>query len=583
MRGRSNTPISALFSSNPTPTTAEALKDGLSLSFRADSKINIKEEGGQKSACEKCGNTGGRKRRTPSISGWAEDSCDEEVVKAELTSFPPQFQQNAASVEHAAEEPLEDASLSVLVTTYLSYFILILVGHIRDCVGKVFKSSEYKHLKYQNGYAPINSDFTDFFTRRLYRRIRDCWNRPITKVAGRTVHTLERFSKNNNRSFTLTGNERECLNLSSYNYLGFAQSDGPCADASELAIRKYGTGVCAPRMAGCNLDLHNEVEDLVARFLGVEAAMIVSMGFATNSTTLPALCGKGSLIISDEYNHSSLVFGSRLSGADIRVFKHNDMEDLERVIREAISQGQPRTHRPWKKILLVVEGLYSMEGSFANMPKIVELKKKYKLFVYLDEAHSIGALGPNGRGICDYFGIDTKEIDIMMGTFTKSFGAAGGYIGGKKEVIDYLRMNSHGSSYAEAMSPAVAQQVMSSMKQILEDEEGKRRIKALARNCRFFSRELRKMGFIIYGHEHSPVIPLLLFHPCKIAAFSREMLARGIAVVVVGYPATPIISSRVRFCISASHTIKDLQWALKQISEVGDRMQLKVSQRKYLE
>lgn len=166
-----------------------------------------------------------------------------------------------------------------------------------------------------------------------------------------------------------------------------------------------------------------------------------------------------------------------------------------------------------------------------------------------------------------------------MGTFTKSFGAAGGYIAGKKEFMDHLRFTNHGSIYAEAMSPAVAQQVYSSMKIIMDEPEGELRVKTLARNCRFFSRELRKLGFIVYGHEHSPVIPLLLFQPCKIAAFSREMLARGIAVVVVGYPATPIISSRVRFCISASHTLEDLKWALKHISEVGDLMQLKVSRK----
>ena len=369
------------------------------------------------------------------------------------------------------------------------------------------------------------------------------------------------------------------MNLSSYNYLGFAQSEGPCADAVEASIAKYGVTTCSSRMEVGSLELHQEVEALVARFVGQEDSIVFSMGFATNSTTLPSLAGKGDLIISDELNHSSLVFGARLSGATIRVFKHNDAGALEEVLRNAIAQGQPRTHRPWKKILVVVEGLYSMEGNICNLVDIVELKQKYKFYLYVDEAHSIGALGPNGRGICDYYGIDPKLIDLCMGTFTKSFGAAGGYIAAKRDIINHLRLSSHSSVYAESMSVPVLKQVETSMRIIMGEiggEEGRHRIQTLARNSRFFATELRKMGFIVYGHD-SPVIPLLLFHPAKIPAFSREMLARGVAVVVVGYPATPIITSRVRFCISAAHTLEDLEWALSHISEVGDRLGLKLA------
>jgi serine palmitoyltransferase len=177
----------------------------------------------------------------------------------------------------------------------------------------------------------------------------------------------------------MTGNVKECLNLSSYNYLGFGENDGPCSDAVEQTVRKCGLSSGSSRLETGSLDLHLETEQLVARFMGQEAAIICSMGFATNSTMLPALVGKGCLIISDELNHSSLVFGARMSGAGIRVFKHNDAKDLEQVLRDAISQGQPRTHRPWKKILLVVEGLYSMEGNICKLPEFIELKKKYKV------------------------------------------------------------------------------------------------------------------------------------------------------------------------------------------------------------
>ena len=206
-------------------------------------------------------------------------------------------------------------------------------------------------------------------------------------MPGRTVKLLERKSDDFNHTFKLiftynrfTGKTREVLNLSSYNYLGFGENCGPCTDSVEQAIKKYGITNCSSRLETGLTDIQIETENLVARFMGQEASIICSMGFATNATMIPALIGKGGLIISDELNHSSLVNGARLSGASIRVFKHNDPLDLEAVLREVISQGQPRTHRPWKKILLVVEGLYSMEGNICKLPEFVELKKKYKVY-----------------------------------------------------------------------------------------------------------------------------------------------------------------------------------------------------------
>ncbi|KAJ3167125.1 serine palmitoyltransferase component [Geranomyces variabilis] len=487
------------------------------------------------------------------------------------------------SPQNQGEHLIEDTPIGVLITTYMSYFFLIVFGHVRDFFGMRFKKAEYKNLREQNGYAPLSSGFDTFYHRRLYMRIRDVFNRPITGVPGRTVHLLDRESKDFNKTYQFSGKTTEVLNLSSYNYLGFAQSHGPCADAVETTIKKYGVSTGSSRMEVGTLDLHQETEALVARFIGCEDSMIVSMGFATNSTTIPALVHKGCLILSDELNHASLIYGARISGATVRTFKHNDAKDLEVVLRKSIANGQPRTHRPWKKILIIVEGLYSMEGSIVNLPDIVALKKKYKCYLYLDEAHSIGAMGPNGRGICDYFGVDPLEVDVMMGTFTKSFGASGGYIAGRKELIDLLRVHNYSSVHAEAITPPILQQISTSLRIIAGEEagdEGKTRIAQLARNARFFSAGLRKLGFIVYGDTDSPVVPLLLFHPAKIPAFSREMLKRGIAVVVVGYPATPIITSRVRFCLSAAHTIEDLTYALQVISDIGDEMVLKVSKLK---
>ena len=467
-----------------------------------------------------------------------------------------------------------------LLTTYISYLILIIFGHVRDFFGKRFREEHYRHLQARDGYAPLNSDFDNFYVRRLKMRINDCFSRPVTGVPGRYVTLIDRTSDDHNLHFKLTGTTTETLNMSSYNYLGFAQSEGPCADAVEETVKKHGMTLASSRGDTGTSDLHLEVEDLVAKFVGKESAMVFSMGFGTNATAFPALVGKGCLIISDELNHASIRFGARLSGAMIEMFRHNDVKDLERLLREVISQGQPRTHRPWKKILVVVEGLYSMEGSMVNLPGITALKKKYKFNLFVDEAHSIGALGPKGRGVCEYFDIDPAEVDILMGTLTKSFGANGGYVAGDRAIIDKLRATNAGSIYGEAPTPPVLAQISSALRLItgeVSPGQGEERLQRLAFNSRYLRLGLKRLGFIIYGHDDSPIIPLLLYNPAKMPAFSHEMLKRKISVVVVGYPATPLVSSRARFCVSAAHTKDDLDRLLAACDEIGNILQLKFS------
>ncbi|KAF9453349.1 serine palmitoyltransferase 2 [Macrolepiota fuliginosa MF-IS2] len=529
-----------------------------------------------------------------------------------------------------------DPPYYILLSTYVSYLILICLGHVRDFVGKRLNPSSYTHLIPKNGYAPLNSDFDSFYTRRLKTRLDECFSQPVTGVAGRTIVLLDRISPDYNHTQIFTGNRTRALNISSYNYLGFAQARGGCADAVEDSIRRYGISTCGTRLTGGSSDLHTISEALVANFVGMEDALISSMGFATNSTFIPALVGKGCLVISDELNHASIRFGVRLSGAHVRMFKHNDMKSLESLLREVISQGQPKHHRPWKKILVIVEGLYSMEGTLVNLPAVIELKKKYKFYLFVDEAHSIGALGPHGRGVADYFGINPRNIDMLMGTFTKSFGAAGGYIAGNKDLIDRLRVHGHSGAYAEAMTPAVLTQVVASMASIMgvavpsmnpssststlrltsatnsapnntacaiEEEyshpgaappsslpqwltlppalssgiEGSNRLRRLAFNARYLHNGLNKLGFITYGHPASPIVPLLLFNPGKMNMFHRMMKDRQtpIVVVVVAYPATPLVTSRVRFCVSAAHTKEDVDTVLRACDEIGDVLDLK--------
>ena len=281
-----------------------------------------------------------------------------------------------------------------------------------------------------------------------------------------------------------------------------------------------------------------------------------------------------------------------------------------------------------------------MEGTIVNLPALLELKKRYKCYLYVDEAHSIGALGPNGGGVCDYFGVDPNEVDILMGTFTKSFGAVGGYIAGRKNIIDRIRMFNHSNAYAETMAPPVMAQIVATLVTIMsagtdpttralipswmhfsEDfargVEGQDRLRRLAFNARYLNHGLRKLGFMIWGSHDSPVIPMLIFQPGKMKLFSDYMLDRQralppserwamrdaewneytlehthaeaetntsanapprrppIVVVVVAYPATPLISSRVRFCVSAAHTKQDIDDVLRACDEVGDALCLK--------
>jgi serine palmitoyltransferase len=306
------------------------------------------------------------------------------------------------------------------------------------------------------------------------------------------------------------------------------------------------------------------------------------MGFSTNATSFPALVSKGCLVISEELNHASIRIGARISGAVIRSYKHNDMKDLERLLREAISQGQPNNHqhRPWRKILVVAEGLFSMEGTIADLPGLLRLKKKYKYYLFIDEAHSIGALGPRGRGVCDYFNVDPSEVDILMGTLTKSFGANGGYVTADKHIIDKLRATNAAMIYGESPAPPVLMQILSSLKIITGEVapgQGEERLQRIAFNSRYLRLGLKRLGFIVYGHDDSPVIPLILYHPGKLPAFSREMLARKISIVIAGYPATPVISARARFCVSAAHNKEDLDRVLVACDEIGDLLQLKFS------
>lgn len=505
---------------------------------------------------------------------------DTEYEFCKLSSQKHLYGQKSRGGAPLPDHILDEPPYYISVITYLNYLITIIFAHINDFLGVKFQKDKNKDILECDGYAPWVSRFESFFVRKVKKPIDDCFSRPTTGVPGRFILCIARIFHKGNLSFTYPGTTFMCLNLSSYNYLGFSQSNGHCINAVIKAMIKYGIHSNGSRTQSGTNDLHLEVEREIANFVGKEDALVFSMGYSTNANFFNTILDGKCLVISDELNHTSIRTGVRLSGAAVRTFKHNDMNILEKLIREQIVQGQPKTHRPWKKILICVEGLYSMEGTICNLPKLIELKHKYKCYLYVDEAHSIGALGPRGRGVCDYFGVDPKNVDILMGTLTKSFSAGGGYIAADKSIIDPLRLHSTATSYSESSSPVILAQTLSSLRTItgeLMPGQGQERLQRIAFNSRYLRLALKRLGFIVYGAADSPIIPMLLYSPSKMPAFSRMMLQRKIAVVVVSYPATPLNESRVRFCISASLIKEDIDYLLRHVNEVGDKLFLKLS------
>eukprot|EP00392_Amoebophrya_sp_AT5.2_P009242 g9270.t1 len=419
------------------------------------------------------------------------------------------------------------------------------------------------------------------FIEHGYGSLADCWNRPISSSPGAYVKVVKRERKSQTffqplKPLTLTDEEVLSTNLASYNYLGFGGVDNFCTEfVANCIAGPCGFSTCAARggHAGTRR-IHLELEAKIADFLGKEDALVYGMGFATNSIHIPALVdpegnGKDCLILSDILNHRSIVEGVRMSGVTVRAFKHNDMVDLEDKLKTA-----------WRKIIVIVEGIYSMEGDFCRLRETVALKNKYGAYLYLDEAHSIGAVGKSGRGVSELLNVPTGKVDVMMGTFTKSFGSAGGYIAGDKAVIDALRKNAASSGFSVSMSPACAAQAYAALHVIQMDPgslllwgftcsaayacaaqayaalhviqmdpvKGAAKLKSIRENSNYFRDELQKMGYCVLGDVDSPVIPVLM-DPLGMLELSKSCLDLGVAIVVVGYPATPFLLNRARFCI----------------------------------
>lgn len=478
----------------------------------------------------------------------------------------------AVTIWRALRNERHPIPLTVMLPMYLGYAVVLVVGLLEEAVSFLFSNAPRGN---RGDYFDYTANFTDFFRRHIYMRLRDCFERPLRGPAGRLITIGEREFRDNGQQVVMTRGVREAVvNMASYNYFGF-QSDEINEVTADMqrCLDRYRPGRCQSVAEGGRVPMHGQLEELVATFLGREAALIFGMGYATNSSALSALASAlpGTLVLSDELNHTSIIAGIRQSRAECRKFRHNDVGDLRRRLLQALAADSPPA-----RVLVVVEGLYSMEGDFCPLVEIVRLKREFieehglPVFLYLDEAHSIGALGRTGRGLTELLGVNVQDVDVMMGTFSKSFASTGGYVCGDRAIIDWLRVNADGQYSLSAMSPLCCQQVITCLRAITGDEQ--RRIDRLQYNVQYFRERLRHIGFQVLGDPRSPVVPIMLYMLSRMSEFSRFCLANRVAVVVVGHPATSLGGMRARICLSAAHTREDLDMVLEVFERAGRRV-----------
>jgi 8-amino-7-oxononanoate synthase/acyl carrier protein len=359
---------------------------------------------------------------------------------------------------------------------------------------------------------------------------------------------------------------RELVSFSSYNYLGMS-GDPAVSKAAKEAIDQFGTSVSASRLVSGEKTLHRELERSIASWLGVEDSIVYVGGHATNETTIGHLFGPGDLIAHDVLSHNSIIQGAILSGARRRPFPHNDWQALDELLSEI--RGE------YRRVLVVVEGVYSMDGDFPELTKFIEVKKKHKAFLMVDEAHSIGTMGARGHGIGEHFGINQMDVDLWMGTLSKSFGSCGGYIAGCKEVVEYLKYTAPGFVYSVGLSPSNCAAALASLR-VLEKEP--HRVQSVQANSKLFLRLAKERGLNTGLGNNTPVVPVIIGNSMHALQLSRGLFERGINVQPILYPAVEEEKARLRFFITANHTDEQIQQTVDAVAE-----ELAKIDRKYLQ
>jgi glycine C-acetyltransferase len=355
---------------------------------------------------------------------------------------------------------------------------------------------------------------------------------------------------------------KEVINLSSNNYLGLT-THPKLRRAAVDATRKYGVGSGAVRTIAGTMKIHMDLEEQIARFKKAEACVVFQSGFTANAGTVSAILGKDDLIVSDELNHASIIDGCRLSKATIKVFKHKDIADCERVLQETAN---------WTgKKLLITDGVFSMDGDIANLPALCDLAERYNCIMMVDDAHASGVLGDRGRGTIDHFNCHGR-VDIQVGTLSKAIGSIGGYICGSRDLIEFLYQRGRPFLFSTSHPPSVTATCQAAF-ELFDSEAGERLFKRLWSNTKFFKRKLKKLGFDT-GKSETPITPIMVGDAAKAFEFSRELFAEGVFVGALGFPTVPEGKARLRTIITATHRRADLERALEIIGRVGKKLEI---------
>ena len=352
----------------------------------------------------------------------------------------------------------------------------------------------------------------------------------------------------------LTIDGRSLLNFCSNNYLGLA-NDPRLKQAAQAAIEQWGVGPGAVRTIAGTMGLHLELERRLAAFKAVEATISFQSGFAANLATIPALVGRGDLIFSDELNHASIIDGCRLSRATIIPYKHNDAHDLRRKVTE---------NSPFNRALLVTDGVFSMDGDLAPLDKLVEVAHDHNLIFMVDDAHGEGVVGHGGRGIVDHFGLHGR-VDVEIGTLSKAFGVVGGYVAGKRVIVDWLHQRGRPFLFSSAVTPPDVAACIAAV-DILE--ESTKLVDKLWQNGQAFQLGMRALGFDT-GLSQTPITPVMLGEAPLAQQFSRRLFEEGVFATAIGFPTVPRGKARIRVMLSAAHSQADLDEALAIFEKVG--------------
>jgi len=349
-------------------------------------------------------------------------------------------------------------------------------------------------------------------------------------------------------------NGKNVLMFGSNSYLGLTIHP-KLKEATKLAVDKYGSGCAGSRFLNGTLDLHLELEEALAKYVGMEKTLVFSTGYQVNLGVVSSLLGRHDYLIIDEYDHACIIDGARLSFAKVLKYKHNDMASLEKILKKC---------EPDKIKLIVTDGVFSMEGDICKLPQISELAKKYDANIMIDDAHALGVIGKEGRGTASHFGM-TKDVDLIMGTFSKSLASIGGFIASDSHTINYIKHNARSLIFSASIAPANAASVLAALKLMEQEPE---RIQKLWDNTHYALKLLKEAGFDT-GHTETPIIPIYIRDDFKTFMLTKQLLEEGVFVNPVVSPAVPSSSSLIRYSLMATHTFEQIAESIQKITNIA--------------